>query len=122
MLPGTNASLHCVLTKTTQQMMGFRQKAHSILFDPISGLIDFNDTQKIATTTSLQSAFLNLLSIQHSLNLRKLILVESIPLHEEEDEGHLTDIKAQSIVRCKLCATKADSVESHSHLEVSHRA
>jgi hypothetical protein len=86
--------LRRALTKTMQQMMGFRQKAHSILFDPISGFIDFNDRRKITITASLQSAFLNLLSSQRALNLRRFIVVESIRLHKEEGEAHLSQHKS----------------------------
>jgi hypothetical protein len=44
---GTNASLYRALTKAAQQMIGFRQKIDSILFNPISGLINFNDRRRL---------------------------------------------------------------------------
>jgi hypothetical protein len=71
-------------------MMDFYQMAQSILFNPISWLIDFNDRQKVAIAASLQSAFLNFLSGQRVLNLRRFIVVESTRLHAEGGEANLS--------------------------------
>jgi hypothetical protein len=91
----------------------------------LTGFLAFGDgsnRRPIGTRISLQSAFVNLLSRQQSLDLHKPILVESIPLHEEKHDVSLTHMKAQPIACSISGATKADSVALHFHLEASHCA